>query len=91
MLWGVCGGLAPAVRADLVRLWGVDLKRGVELMMGRALFSAVAITPSDAIATLCRLLEVVEERGRSMAGVSVCTCRGRVTLCTSSSSTSSRP
>jgi S-DNA-T family DNA segregation ATPase FtsK/SpoIIIE len=70
MLWGVCGGLAPAVRADLVRLWGVDLKRGVEVMMGRALFTTVAITPTEATATLCRLLQVVEERGRSMAGVS---------------------
>ncbi|GAA6525079.1 FtsK/SpoIIIE domain-containing protein [Intrasporangium sp. DVR] len=70
MLWGVCGGLAPAVRADLVRLWGVDLKRGVEVMMGRRLFTTVAITPTDAIATLRRLLAVVEERGRSMAGVS---------------------
>jgi S-DNA-T family DNA segregation ATPase FtsK/SpoIIIE len=70
MLWGVCGGLAPAVRADLVRLWGVDLKRGVEVMMGRHLFTTVAVTPTEAIATLRRLLSVVEERGRAMAGVS---------------------
>ena len=70
MLWGVCGGLAPAVRSDLVRLWGVDLKRGVEVMMGRPLFTTVAVTSADAIATLRRLLQVVEERGRSMAGVS---------------------
>ena len=70
MLWGVCGGLAPAVRADLVRLWGVDLKRGVEVMMGRDLFTTVAITPADAITTLRRLLQVVEERGQAMAGVS---------------------
>lgn len=70
MLWGVCGGLAPAVRADLVRLWGVDLKRGVEVMMGRHLFCTVAVTPNQAIATLARLLQVIEERGRTMAGVS---------------------
>ncbi|GAA2497036.1 FtsK/SpoIIIE domain-containing protein [Terrabacter carboxydivorans] len=70
MLWGVCGGLAPAVRADLVRLWGVDLKRGVEVMMGRHLFTTVAITPSEAVATLTRLLQVVEDRGHAMAGVS---------------------
>ena len=70
MLWGVCGGLAPAVRADLVRLWGVDLKRGVEVMMGRHLFATVAVTPTEAIATLRRLLAVVEDRGRAMAGVS---------------------
>ncbi|GAA2018237.1 cell division protein FtsK [Terrabacter terrae] len=70
MLWGVCGGLAPAVRADLVRLWGVDLKRGVEVMMGRHLFTTVAVTPADALATLTRLLRVIEDRGRAMAGVS---------------------
>jgi S-DNA-T family DNA segregation ATPase FtsK/SpoIIIE len=69
MLWGVCGGLAPAVRSDLVRLWGVDLKRGVEVMLGRDLFTAVAVTPTDAVSTLRRLLAVVEERGRTMAGV----------------------
>ena len=34
VLWGICCGLAPAVRADVVRLWGIDLKRGVELAMG---------------------------------------------------------
>lgn len=70
MLWGVCGGLAPAVRMDLVRLWGVDLKRGVEVMMGRDLFATVAVNPAEAIATLTRLIAVIEERGRAMAGVS---------------------
>jgi S-DNA-T family DNA segregation ATPase FtsK/SpoIIIE len=69
MLWGVCGGLAPAVRADLVRLWGVDLKRGVEVMMGRHLFTTVAVTPAEAVAALTRLLQVIEDRGRAMAGV----------------------
>jgi len=68
MLWGVCGGLAPAVRTDLVRLWGIDLKRGVEVLMGRELFATVAVTPTDAIAALTRLLQVIEDRGRAMAG-----------------------
>ncbi|MFC7596409.1 FtsK/SpoIIIE domain-containing protein [Terrabacter sp. GCM10028922] len=70
IFWGVCGGLAPAVTAGLVRLWGVDLKRGVEVGMGRGLFSEVATTPGQAVEVLTRLLTVVDERGRRMAGTS---------------------
>ncbi len=69
ILWGVCGGLAPAVKADLVRLWGIDLKKGVEVGMGRALFSVTADDPATALTVLTRLLEVIDERGRRMAGV----------------------
>jgi S-DNA-T family DNA segregation ATPase FtsK/SpoIIIE len=69
MLWNVCGGLAPAVKADLVRLWGVDLKKGVEIGMGRGLFHATADDMLTAIMCLARLLDVVDERGRRMAGI----------------------
>jgi S-DNA-T family DNA segregation ATPase FtsK/SpoIIIE len=70
IFWGVCGGLAPAVSVGLVRLWGVDLKRGVEVGMGRGLFSEVATSPAEAVDVLTRLLAVVDERGRRMAGTS---------------------
>jgi len=68
VLWGVCCGLAPAVRTDLVRLWGVDLKRGVELAMGEPLFSTRAYTPADAVEVLRGLLRVIDQRGSRMAG-----------------------
>lgn len=68
VLWGLCCGLAAAVEHDLVRLWGIDLKRGVELEMGKALFSARAYTPSDAVEVLKALLTVIDERGHKMAG-----------------------
>lgn len=68
VLWGTCGALAPAVAEDSARLWGVDLKRGVELGMGRGLFSAVAYTPSDAVLVMKSLLKVIDERGASMIG-----------------------
>jgi S-DNA-T family DNA segregation ATPase FtsK/SpoIIIE len=68
VLWGICCGLAPSVRVDLVRLWGVDLKRGVELAMGSGLFSAHAYTPADALAVLRELMRVIDERGTVMAG-----------------------
>ncbi|HSX67126.1 FtsK/SpoIIIE domain-containing protein [Nocardioides sp.] len=68
ILWGIVGGLAPAVRTDLVRLWGVDLKRGVELEMGSGLLSAKAYTPADALRVLKALMAVIDERGAVMAG-----------------------
>lgn len=68
VLWGICGGLAPAVRADLVRLWGIDLKRGVELAMGEGLFTTRAYTPAEAVKVLRALLRVIDERGAAMVG-----------------------
>lgn len=70
ILWGVCGGLAHAVVGDHVRLWGIDLKRGVELGMGRSLFTTVAYTPTDALGVLRELLAVINARGDRMAGAS---------------------
>lgn len=66
VLWGVCCGLAPAVRAGLVQLWGVDLKRGVELAMGSKLFSAHAYKPAEALDVLKALHRVIDERGARM-------------------------
>jgi S-DNA-T family DNA segregation ATPase FtsK/SpoIIIE len=68
VLWGICCALAPAVRVDVVRLWGIDLKRGVELAMGEGLFSARAYTPADALDVLRALMCVIDERGQAMAG-----------------------
>lgn len=60
---------APAVPTGEVQLWGVDLKRGIELAMGKALFSCMATTPAQAVEVLKRLLQVIDERGTRMAGV----------------------
>ena len=56
------------MHADVARLWGVDLKRGVEIGMGAALFSTVATTPTQAVEVLRRLLAVIDARGSVMAG-----------------------
>ncbi|WP_216842655.1 FtsK/SpoIIIE domain-containing protein [Arthrobacter sp. NEB 688] len=68
VLWGLVAGLAALVPSDTVRLWGIDLKHGVELRMGRALFAAVADTGPEALAVLTALLDVAEQRGQAMAG-----------------------
>lgn len=69
VLWGVCGGLGPAVSEDRVRLYGVDLKAGLEVGMGRGLFTTTAFTHGESIAVMRRLEQVIRERGESMIGV----------------------
>ena len=68
VLWGTVAGLAPWVPSDTVRLWGIDLKHGVELHMGRPLFHTVAATGEDAVEVLASLLDVAQARGTAMAG-----------------------
>lgn len=67
-LWGVCGGLAPAVHADVVRLWGIDLKGGMEVGMGARLFTATAYTVDEALTMLRTLVEVADARATAMRG-----------------------
>lgn len=69
ILWGICGGLAPAVHADTARLWGIDLKHGVELSMGSSLFTGLADSPERAVEVLRKLVAVINDRGARMAGV----------------------
>ncbi|RPF23428.1 FtsK/SpoIIIE domain-containing protein [Myceligenerans xiligouense] len=68
--WGLVGGLAPAIPEGLVRVWGVDMKKGVEAGMGEPLFHAVAYTHADAVAILAELVKVIEHRGVEMRGKS---------------------
>ncbi|GGM20267.1 FtsK/SpoIIIE domain-containing protein [Promicromonospora citrea] len=70
VLWSVVGGLAPAVHEGTVRLWGLDLKGGVELEMGRALFGQVAYDSETAVRVLQELLAVIDQRKAAMRGVS---------------------
>lgn len=68
VLWSVVGNLAPAVPTREVQVWGIDLKRGIELTMGKQLFSCMATTPAQAVKVLKKLLAVIDERGPRMAG-----------------------
>jgi S-DNA-T family DNA segregation ATPase FtsK/SpoIIIE len=68
MLWGIAAGLGPAVHADVVRLWGIDLKRGVELGIGQGLFHVTADTRATAMDVLAELLAVIDARGTAMVG-----------------------
>ena len=70
VLWGACGGLAPHVATDTVRLWGVDLKGGVEVAVGQGLFHATAYDPEEALSLLAQLRLVIVDRTTAMRGLS---------------------
>lgn len=68
VFWGIAGGLGPAVAAGVVRLVGIDLKYGIELSVGSALFTRIATTEADAVETLAALEKLMNKRGAAMAG-----------------------
>nr|WP_207207344.1 FtsK/SpoIIIE domain-containing protein [Xylanimonas protaetiae] len=68
VFWGIAGNLAPAAHAGLVRLWGVDLKGGVEVAVGSAMFSHVAMDEQAALRLLRSLNQVIVARQAGMRG-----------------------
>lgn len=68
IFWGIAGGLGPAVAAGVVQLVGIDLKYGIELSVGSALFTKIATTEADAVETLAALEKLMDDRGTAMAG-----------------------
>lgn len=68
IFWGIAGNLAPAARAGLVRLWGVDLKGGIEVAVGVGMFSSVAMDERAAVRLLESLQRVIGERQVDMRG-----------------------
>lgn len=68
VFWGIAGGLGPAIKAGTVRLFAVDLKYGIEVSVGSALFSGIATTEANAARLLTNLEELLDSRGRRMAG-----------------------
>lgn len=68
IFWGIAGNLAPAAHAGLVRLWGIDLKGGVEVAVGAGMFSSVAMAEHSALTLLRSLQQVIVERQGAMRG-----------------------
>ncbi|WP_446429993.1 FtsK/SpoIIIE domain-containing protein [Leucobacter sp. 1207-22] len=69
IVWSTMLGLAPQIQAGTVKVIGVDLKGGVELMTGRGLFDSVAITFEQAAAAIRSLAEEVDRRLEYMRSV----------------------
>lgn len=70
VLWGAVGSLAPWIAQDMVRVHGVDLKRGVEIAMGDGLMHRTAYRPEQALVVLRDLLTIIDERADRMVGQS---------------------
>jgi S-DNA-T family DNA segregation ATPase FtsK/SpoIIIE len=68
VFWSFAFGLAPAVRAGLVRLHGIDLKGGMEIFMGANLFTTSATDAPQAVAVLESLVERMQARTAAYAG-----------------------
>ncbi|HSY14431.1 MAG TPA: FtsK/SpoIIIE domain-containing protein [Jatrophihabitantaceae bacterium] len=68
VFWSFAFGLAPAVHAGLVRLYGVDLKGGMEVLVGADLFSMRATNAAEAVVVLEHLVESMTARTTALAG-----------------------
>jgi S-DNA-T family DNA segregation ATPase FtsK/SpoIIIE len=68
VFWSFAFGLAPAVHAGLVRLHGIDLKGGMEVLMGKELFTTCATDATEAVVLLEAQVRSMQERTRSYAG-----------------------
>ena len=68
LIWCALFGIAPAIRAGVVQVHGVDLKGGMELSMGRRLFTRYATTPEQAVVLLEDAATALQERAARLAG-----------------------
>lgn len=68
VLWSFVFGLAPAIREGQVQLHGIDLKGGMEILMGRQFFTTLATSQAEAVATLELLVTWMQQRTREYAG-----------------------
>lgn len=62
VIWSTVLALAPSIREGMVRVHGVDLKGGVELVSGAALMHETAYTYEDAVKMLSGLRELLDDR-----------------------------
>jgi S-DNA-T family DNA segregation ATPase FtsK/SpoIIIE len=68
VFWSFLFGLAPGVKAGLVRVHGVDLKGGMEILMGERLFTMRATTAGEAVLLLETLVTEMQARTHRYAG-----------------------
>ncbi|WP_168929551.1 FtsK/SpoIIIE domain-containing protein [Nocardioides sp. GY 10127] len=68
VFWSLAFALAGAVHDGRVLLHGIDLKGGMEILMGRELFSTTATDAGTAVASLEHLVTLMRERNLTYAG-----------------------
>jgi S-DNA-T family DNA segregation ATPase FtsK/SpoIIIE len=90
VFWSFALALAPAAHEGRVQLHGIDLKGGMEILMGKELFTTTATDESSAVVSLERLVAMMRARNREYAGRVRSHEATLSTRCTSSWSTSWR-
>lgn len=70
VMWSLLLHLAPAIRVGLIEVHGIDLKGGMELGLGRDLFTRYADDPHRAVILLEDAVTACEARAKRMAGLS---------------------
>lgn len=68
VFWSFAFGLAPAVSARRVQVHGIDLKGGMEVLMGADLFTMRATNAAEAVVVLETLVGWMRERTARYAG-----------------------
>lgn len=68
LFWSFVFGLAPAVHDGRVQLHGVDLKGGMEILLGADLFTTKATAADEAVVLMERLVHLMQDRAQSYAG-----------------------
>jgi S-DNA-T family DNA segregation ATPase FtsK/SpoIIIE len=68
LIWGLVFRLGPSVKIGLVQLHGIDLKGGMELAMGRPLFTRYAQTADHAVILLEDAARDLQARAARLAG-----------------------
>ena len=68
MLWSLVWAQLPNIASGRVQVQGVDLKGGMELSMGRALFTRLATEPAEAVVLLEEAAKECQTRAKRMAG-----------------------
>lgn len=69
IVWALLLGLAGAVRSGMVEVWGVDLKGGMELGMGKPLLTRFANDSVHAVIMLEEAVAQMQARARDLAGM----------------------
>jgi S-DNA-T family DNA segregation ATPase FtsK/SpoIIIE len=70
VIWAILRALAGGIRSGLVQVWGVDPKGGMELAMGRNLFTRLEHRNLDRMADLLEAaVGIMRERQDRLAGV----------------------
>jgi S-DNA-T family DNA segregation ATPase FtsK/SpoIIIE len=70
VIWAILRSLAGGIRSGLVQVWGVDPKGGMELAMGRSLFTRLEYADPARMADLLEAaVSIMRERQARLAGV----------------------